>query len=110
MVRYTDTVRQDGRFFVKTVSKTAAASRGSKFPIPSPACDKTATVNLNDKGDMTGNSDALAKNPSIGNLLNGSLNKIGLPSAITDATHPPLTIYFDDNSMEDLWMAVSWGT
>jgi hypothetical protein len=71
--------------------------------------DKTATVNISDKADMT-NNDALTKNPSIGNLLNGPLNKIGLPSAITDATHPPLTIYFDDNSMEDLWMAVSWGT
>lgn len=71
--------------------------------------DKTATVNLNDKADMTGNADSLVRNSLMGNLLNGSLNKIALPAAITDATHSPLTLYFDDNSMEDLWMAITWG-
>ncbi len=84
--------------------------KGVEFFAEMVPSDKTATVNMNDKADMTGNSDALTKNPLMGNLLNGSLNKIGLHSAITDATHPPLTVYFDDNSMEDLWMAVAWGT
>jgi hypothetical protein len=46
----------------------------------------------------------------MGNLLVGSLSKIALLAAISDATHPPLTLYFDDNSMEDLWMAITWGT
>jgi hypothetical protein len=48
-------------------------------------------------------------NPVLNNLLVGSLNKIALPAAITDATHPPLTIYFDNNSMEDLGLAITWG-
>jgi hypothetical protein len=74
------------------------------------ATDKTATVNINDKADMTGNADALSKNPLMGNLLNGSLSNIGFPAAITDSTHAPLTLYFDDNFMEDLWMAINWGT
>jgi hypothetical protein len=71
--------------------------------------DKASTVNINDKADLSGNADALTKNPAMGNLLVGSLNKIALPAAITDATHPPLILYFDNNSMEDLWMAITWG-
>jgi hypothetical protein len=58
---------------------------------------------------MSGNKDDLVKNPLLGNLLTGGLNKITLPAAVTDATHPPLTLYFDNNSMEDLWLAITWG-
>jgi hypothetical protein len=75
-----------------------------------PAGSATPTVNMNDKADMSGNADALSKNPALGNFLAGSLNKIALPAAITDSTHPPLTLYLDNNSMDDLLMAVSWGT
>jgi hypothetical protein len=32
-----------------------------------------------------------------------------LPAAVTDATHPPLILNFDNNSMEDLWIAIKWG-
>jgi len=69
-----------------------------------------ATVNVNDKADLTGKGDTLAKNPAMGNLLVGSLSKIALPAAVSDSTHPPLTLYFDNNSMKDLWMALTWGT
>jgi Tc toxin complex TcA C-terminal TcB-binding domain len=75
-----------------------------------PAAATVSTVNLNDKADLSGNGDVLAKNPGLGNLLTGSLSKIAPPAAITDSTHPPLTIYFDNNSMQDLWMAITWGT
>jgi hypothetical protein len=34
---------------------------------------------------------------------------VPLPAAITDATSPPLTLFFDNNTMEDLWMAITWG-
>jgi hypothetical protein len=74
-----------------------------------PPQDTTGTININDKPDKSGNSDTVAKNPLLGNLLSGALTKIALPSAITDATHPPLTLYFDNNSMEDLWLAITWG-
>ena len=67
------------------------------------------TINMNDKADLSGNNDTLAVNPLLDNLLTGSLNKIALPAAITDTTHPPLTLYFDNNSMEDLWIAITWG-
>jgi hypothetical protein len=42
-------------------------------------------------------------------LLTGSLPPAALPAAITDATHPPLTLYFDNNSMDDLWLTITWG-
>jgi hypothetical protein len=70
----------------------------------------TTTVNLNDKADKSGNNDVLVKNPALGNFFSGSLTKIALPAAVTDATHPPLTLYLDNNSMTDLWMAITWGT
>ncbi len=69
----------------------------------------TNTININDKANLSGNNDTLVTNPLLNNLLTGSLNKITLPPAITDATHPPLTLYFDNNSMDDLWLAITWG-
>ena len=76
-----------------------------------PPKDTTASINMNDKADKTGNTYILARNPLLGNLLVGSLPSKGkaLPAAITDSTHPPLTLYFDNNAMEDLWLAITWG-
>ncbi len=74
-----------------------------------PPGNTTTSININDKSDKTGNNDMLAKDPLLGNLLSGSLSKIPVPAAITDANHPPLTVYFDNNSMDDLWMAITWG-
>ena len=71
--------------------------------------DKAVSVNLFDKPDKTGNHEVLIQNPALGSVLSGSLTKIGLPAAITDAAHPPLALYFDDNSLENLWLAVHWG-
>ncbi|HEY2231723.1 MAG TPA: hypothetical protein VGI22_29080, partial [Xanthobacteraceae bacterium] len=83
--------------------------KGVEFFAEMAAGDTTATVNLNDKADQSGKRDSLVKNPQLGNLLSGSLAKIALPAAVSDATHPPLTLYFDHNSMENLWMSINWG-
>ena len=45
----------------------------------------------------------------MGGLLVGHLGKIPKPAVISDSTHPPLTMSFDTNAMEDLWIAVTWG-
>jgi len=74
-----------------------------------PTSSSTATININSKADLSGNNDTLSKNPLLNNLLTGSLSKIALPAAITDATHPPLTLYFDNKSMDDLWLTITWG-
>jgi hypothetical protein len=76
-----------------------------------PPGDKTTTININNLANNTGpKKDALVKNPLLGNLLAGSVVKnVPLPAAITDSTHPGFTLFFDNNSMEDLWIAITWG-
>ena len=64
------------------------------------------TVTVTDKSNR---KDTLVRNPSLGNLAVGSLSKIPLPAAISDTTHPPLSLSFDDTSMQDMWMAITWG-
>jgi hypothetical protein len=73
--------------------------------------DKTGSIGIYDKADQSGTKkDVLVRNPLMGNLLVGSLTKnVPLPAAITDAMNPPLTLFFDNNTMEDLWMAITWG-
>jgi hypothetical protein len=77
-----------------------------------PPATRNPEVTLYDNPDPSAadiKSDALNQNPTFGNLLSGNLDKIARPAAITDANHPPLTLYFDNNSMEELWIAISWG-
>ena len=83
--------------------------KGVEFLAETAPADSTSTININNKADMTGNNDTLARSPSLGGLLSGALTKISPPAAITDATHPPLTVYFDKNSMKDLWLLIRWG-
>ncbi len=73
--------------------------------------NKPVQVNLYDKPDKSSPAkpDMLAQNPLFGNLVMGNLANIKLPAAVTDTTHPPLTLYFDNNSIEDLWLAITWG-
>ncbi len=77
-----------------------------------PPTIRNPEVNLYNNPDPSASdikSDALNQNPTFGNLLSGNLDKIARPAAITDATHPPLILYFDNNSMEELWIAITWG-
>jgi hypothetical protein len=54
--------------------------------------------------DDNGKQDALVSNPAM-----GGFNYIPLPSAISDTTHRPFAVTIDNNSMEDLWIALTWG-
>lgn len=88
----------------------AGKLKAVEFYAQYPADAAPATINIYDAADKsTSHVDALAPNPALGGLFNGKLVKIALPSAITDATHPPLTAYFDNNAMDQLWMAITWG-
>ena len=54
-----------------------------------------------------GLSDVLAANPIYDSLLVGNLK-----NAVASWPPPPtgpLNLYFDHNSMKDLWIAVTWG-
>jgi hypothetical protein len=66
--------------------------------------NSTKDLQICDTADGTGNKDALAKDDSLGGLRSGMLKNIALP-----APTGPWALYFSDNSMDDLWMAVAWG-
>jgi len=87
----------------------SAPLKAVEFYAEMAATDNTITINLNDKADKSGQNDTLARDPSMGGLLSGALTKIALPAAVSDTPHPPLTIFFDNNSIEDLWIGITWG-
>jgi hypothetical protein len=61
------------------------------------------SVVIADKTDGTGIKATLGKDASMGNLCSGKLTD-PLPAPIGE-----FTLYFINNSMEDLWMALTWG-
>jgi hypothetical protein len=65
---------------------------------------KTAqgSVEIADQPDGTGNHDSL--NVPLGGLRTGKLTNIRLPKPIDDK----FSLYFKTNSLEDLWLAVTW--
>jgi receptor-binding and translocation channel-forming TcA subunit of Tc toxin len=63
----------------------------------------TGNVTIYDKADGTGNKDALVQDKTL-DLQVGSLKTIPLPAAIGT-----LTLYLNNNIMDDLWLIVTWG-
>ena len=63
------------------------------------------TVEISAKSDGTGDLDTLVKDQSLGDLRTGTLTNITLPPSPISQ----LTLYFNDNSMEDMWLALTWG-
>jgi hypothetical protein len=61
-------------------------------------------VQVSDKADGTGNIDTLVKDDSLGGLRTGMLKNISLPSPTG-----PWTLYFNDNTINQLWLAMTWG-
>jgi Tc toxin complex TcA C-terminal TcB-binding domain len=66
--------------------------------------ESSSTTPINVTG--AGNPVTLVSNPLMGNLLSGNL--VSLPLAVTDPAHP-FDLFFDNNSMVDLWIAITWG-
>jgi len=62
------------------------------------------SVEVSDETDGSGNKDTLFKDTSLDNLRAGRLTNIPLP-----APTGKFRLYFNDNSMEDLWLALAWG-
>jgi hypothetical protein len=61
-------------------------------------------ITIADNSDQPRNEDSLVKDDSLGDFRVGKLKKIALP--------PPVgkfVLYFDDSSIEDLWLAIAWG-
>lgn len=62
-----------------------------------------ATIEVTDLMDGAGNKDTLVPDASVGNLRAVKLAHIAPP-----APTGSFTLFFNDNSMEDLWLALAW--
>ena len=91
-------------FWSKGLLETA--KRVDLFAKPTKDTKPTITVSnkLTDEPAGTRKEDALVKDSSLGGLKAGKLTNIPLPTPTGK-----LTLYFNDNSMEDLWLSVTWG-
>ena len=69
--------------------------------------DKTS-IDITEKADGTGNKDPL-QDRSVKGLLMGKLENLA-PSSPVSSADKPLKLHFNDNTMEDLWLALTWGT
>src|SRR5262249_39558621 len=58
-------------------------------------------VKITDRADGTGQPDTLIKDTAMGELRAGKLTNIPLPTPTGK-----FTLYFSDNSMDDLWLAL----
>jgi hypothetical protein len=86
---------------VKRVDLLAKPTKDTKSTITTPI---TVSNKLTDEPAGTRKEDALVKDFSLGGLKAGKLTTISLP-----APTGKFTLYFNDNSMEDLWLALTWG-
>ena len=57
-----------------------------------------------DANDAASKKDALAKVPAMGGVLSGRLTNVPLPAAPVGS----FTLAFDDRSVDDVWMLVTW--
>jgi hypothetical protein len=69
---------------------------------------KETSVDITDKPDLsnltTVKKDSLSKNSTLGELWAGNLTNISLPQPLGK-----FTLYFNHNSMDNLWLALAWG-
>jgi Tc toxin complex TcA C-terminal TcB-binding domain len=61
------------------------------------------------KADGTGGQDALVKDAALGNLWAGKLANLPTSTKPVSTATEKFALYFKDNSMEDIWLAITWG-
>lgn len=95
-------------FWAQGIVGTAPV-KGVQLLAQMPSGNATTSFGMFEKSDKTGKTDSSARNPLLGNLLSGRFAKLPLPAAITDDTHPPLTVFLDNNAVQNLWLLLTWG-
>jgi hypothetical protein len=83
-----------------------AVKRADIFAKPNDKTKPSIVIANKLKDDPAGTKkeDTLKKDPTMKDLRIGKLTNIALPLPIGK-----FTLYFDDNSMEELWLALTWG-
>jgi hypothetical protein len=74
------------------------------FAEPGPGTAPTVQVATGPPGDPDRSVHPLATDPGLGGLRAGPLATDPLPPAVGE-----LTLHLDDNSIRDLWLALTWG-
>jgi hypothetical protein len=64
-----------------------------------------ASVEITAQADGTGPKDSLVPDASLGMLRAGKLSNLPLPNPTGN-----FTLYLNDQTMTDLWLALAWGT
>ena len=82
----------------KSLKSVDILARSSKDSVPASLAifDRAAS-------QPAGQSDTLKPNSALGNLLTGTLSNIELPAPVGQ-----FTLFFEDNSLDELWLAVKW--
>ena len=88
------------------VTRVNVLARSTATPVPA----KVQIADKADKSDATAKKDELHKDPAQGNLLVGKLEQISPPRDSQNNVSPTgeLKLFFDDRTMADLWIAVTW--
>jgi hypothetical protein len=80
---------------------------------PTSSVDVFDAVTEDGQPDPNAKKGSLVNDPSLGNLRAGKLTDIRLKQANGESTHKPtgeLQLYFSHDSIEDLWLALAWGS
>jgi Tc toxin complex TcA C-terminal TcB-binding domain len=90
---------------LKSVKRVDILARPTKIPVPA----SLDVFDKADKADAAAKKDTLVKETTMGNVLIGkftnAVNGIALPAKPVGE----LKLYFDDNAIGDLWIAITWG-
>lgn len=73
------------------------------------ASDEVDSIEIAEKTDGTGKSDTLDRptDPNLSGLLKGTLADLAPKSPVSDP-NKPFKLFFKQNSMTDLWIAIAW--
>jgi hypothetical protein len=96
--RRTLSLLEPGR--LTSVTRVDVSARSSKAVVPA----SVDVFDRADKADAATKHDTLTKDVAMGNLLIGRFTGMALPATPAE----DVKLYFNDNEVADLWIAVTW--
>jgi hypothetical protein len=90
---------------LKSVKRVDILARPTKIPVPA----SLDVFDKADKADAAAKKDTLVKETTMGNVLIGKFTNAASGIALPAKPVGELKLYFDDNAIGDLWIAITWG-